>query len=36
VDVIRKSGDLYEVSLPAGMLTPSTDVVEVRWVDQWR
>ena len=33
---IRRSGDLYEVSLPPAMLTPSTDVIEVRWVDRWR
>ena len=36
VDAVRKSGDLYEVSLPAGMLTPDTATIEVRWVDQWR
>jgi multidrug efflux system outer membrane protein len=36
IDAIRKSGDLYEVSLPASMLTPETAAVEVRWVDQWR
>jgi outer membrane protein, multidrug efflux system len=36
VEVIRKSGDQYDVSLPASMLTPDTAVVEVRWVDQWR
>jgi multidrug efflux system outer membrane protein len=36
VDAVRKSGDLYVVSLPAAMLTPSTNVIEVRWVDQWR
>ena len=36
VETIRKSGDLYEVGLPASMLTPDTAAIEVRWVDQWR
>jgi multidrug efflux system outer membrane protein len=36
VEAIRKSGELYEVSLPASMLTADTAAVEVRWVDQWR
>jgi len=36
VKAIRRAGDLYEVSLPADMLTPDTQTVEVRWVDQWR
>ena len=36
VDAIRRSDDRYEVSLPAGMLTPATSAIEVRWVDQWR
>ena len=35
-DAIRKSGDVYDVALPAGMLTAETSAVEVRWVDQWR
>jgi multidrug efflux system outer membrane protein len=33
---VRSSGDLYEVSLPAAMLAPSTTSIELRWVDQWR
>ncbi len=36
IDAIRRSGDLYEVSLPGGMLMPDTGAVELRWVDQWR
>lgn len=36
VEVLRKSGDVYEISLPASMLTADTAAVEVRWVDQWR
>jgi hypothetical protein len=36
VDAVRKTGDLYVISLPAAMLTPSTNVIEVRWVDEWR
>ena len=36
VDAVHKSGDLYEVTLPASMLTSATSAVELRWVDQWR
>jgi hypothetical protein len=36
IEAFRKSGDRYEVSLPAGMLTPQSAVIEVRWLDQWR
>lgn len=36
VDAIRKAGGVYEVSLPASMLTRETAAMEVRWVDQWR
>jgi len=36
VEAFRKSGEVYEVNVPAAMLSPETAVVEVRWVDQWR
>jgi hypothetical protein len=36
VDAIRKAADVYEVSIPAAMLTRDAAAVEVRWVDQWR
>ena len=36
IRALRKSGELYDVALPASILTPRTPEIEVRWVDQWR
>ena len=36
IQAFRQSGELYEVSLPAAMLSPDTAAIEVRWIDQWR
>lgn len=36
VDVLRRTGALFEVDLPESMLTRDSGPIEVRWVDYWR
>jgi hypothetical protein len=36
IEALRKTGNLYEVTLPRALLGTADVPVEVRWVDYWR